>query len=166
MKSSSSSRAPCKTVSLTCTVGQLWSYTSRTLTLSAAHFLCVCTFFDGPQRAAQDRSCSASQAATTAFMVATRAAVDRCGPGNVVVPLLTRTEEGWDRGGGERVALHGQGPEDSSSPASALQPVRRRALRRAACQPGRAAEAAGAGTATHHGAACRRRSFGALSCCT
>ena len=80
MKSSSSSRAPCKTVSLTCTVGQLWSYTSRTLTFSGAHFLCVCTFFDGPQRAAQDRSCSASQAATTAFMVATRAAVDRCGP--------------------------------------------------------------------------------------
>ena len=33
------------------------------------------------------------------------------------------------RGGGERVALHGQGPEDSSSPAGALQPVRRRALR-------------------------------------
>ena len=69
-------------------------------------------------------------------------------------------------GGGERVALHGQGPEDSSSPAGALQPVRRRARREAACQPGRAAGAAGAGTATHHGAACRRRSNGALSCCT
>ena len=42
------------------------------------------------------------------------------------------------RGGGERVALHGRGLEDSSSPAGAHQPVRRRAPRGAACQPGRA----------------------------
>ena len=104
------------------------------------------TFVHGPQRATQDRSCSASKAATTALVVATRAAVDRCGPGNVVAPLLTRTEEGQGQGGGQRVALHGQGPEES--PAGALQPVRRRARRGAACQPGRAAGAAGAGTAT------------------
>ena len=86
-------------------------------------------------------------------MVATRAAVDRPGPGHVVAPLLTRTEEGQGQGGGERVELHGQGPEDSSSPAGALQLVRRRARRRAACQLGRAAEAAGADPAAHRGAA-------------
>ena len=34
----------------------------------------------------------------------------------------------------EDYELHGQGPEDSSSQAGALQPVRRRARRRAACQ--------------------------------
>ena len=51
-----------------------------------AHSFCCVTFSDGPQRAAQDRSCSASKAATTALMVATRAAVDRCGPGLVVAP--------------------------------------------------------------------------------
>ena len=46
-------------------------------------------------------------------MVATRAAVDCCGPGHVVTPLSpTGTEEGQGWGGGERVALHGQGPED------------------------------------------------------
>ena len=39
------------------------------------------------------------------------------------------TEEGQGRGGGERGAPHGRGPEDSSSPAGALQPVRGRARR-------------------------------------
>ena len=59
-------------------------------------------------------------------MVATRASVDRCGSGHVVAPLSpTGTEEGQGRGGGERVALYGQGPEDSSSPADTLQPVRK-----------------------------------------
>ena len=131
-----------------------------------AHFLCVCTFSDGPQRAAQDRSCSASQAATTALMVATLAAVDRCGPGHVVAPLLTKTEEGQGRGGGERYEVHGQVPDDSSSPAGALQSVRRRARRRAACQPGRAAGTAGADPAAHHGAACRNCSHGADPRCS
>ena len=69
-------------------------------------------------------------------MVATRAAVDRCSPGNGDAPFVTRTEEGQGQGGGERVALHGKGPEDSSFPAGALQPVRRRARREAACQRG------------------------------
>ena len=53
-------------------------------------------------------------------MVATRAAVDRCGPGHVVAPLLTRIEEGQGLGGGERAELHGDDPDDSSSPAGAL----------------------------------------------
>ena len=42
-------------------------------------------------------------------MVAARAAVDRCGPGHVVAPLLTRTEEGQGRGG-VRGEVHGQVP--------------------------------------------------------
>ena len=54
-------------------------------------------------------------------------------------------------GGGERVEPHGEVPEDSSSPTGALQLVRRRARREAACQPGRAAGAAGADPAAHRG---------------
>ena len=101
---------------------------------------------------------SAKKAATTALVVATRAAADRCGPGHVVTSLRpTGTEEGQGRGGGERVAPHGQGPEDSSSPAGALQLVRRRARREAACRPGRAAGATGAVWRTRsHGADPRR----------
>ena len=73
------------------------------------------------------------KAATTALVVATRAAVDRCGPGHVHSPLSpTGSEEGQGQGGGERGAQHGRGPEDSSS-AGALQLVRRRAQRGAAC---------------------------------
>ena len=53
-----------------------------------AHFFCVCTCHDGPQRAAQIRSCSATQAATTALVVATRAAVDRCSPRHCSPPQL------------------------------------------------------------------------------
>ena len=64
-------------------------------------------------------------------------------------------------GGGERDEVHGQVPDDSSSPAGALQSVRRRARRRAACQPGTAAGAAGADPAAHRGAACRNSSHGA-----
>ena len=46
-------------------------------------------------------------------MVATRAAVDRCGPGHVTTPLNpTGTEEGQDRGGA-RDELHGYAPEDA-----------------------------------------------------
>ena len=45
-------------------------------------------------------------------MEATRGAVDRCGPGHVVAPLLTRTEEGQGRGGGEQAELHGDDLED------------------------------------------------------
>ena len=87
------------------------------------------TFHDGPQRAAFHRSCSASQAATTALVVATTSS-SRSRLGHVYSPLSpTETEEGQRRVGGERVALHGQGPEDSSSPAVALLPVRRRARR-------------------------------------
>ena len=78
----------------------------------ACHLLC-----DGPKRAAQFRSCSASKAATTALLVATRAAVDRCGPGHVPTPLSpTGTEEGRDRGGGSRGAFHSEGADASSSP--------------------------------------------------
>ena len=71
---------------------------------------------DGPQLAALDRRCAAAEAATTALVVATRAAVDRPGPGHVYAPLLTRTEDGQGRGGGSRVALHGGVPDASSSP--------------------------------------------------
>ena len=103
-----------------------------------------------------------TRAAQRPLVVATRAAVDRCVPGHVYPPLIpTGTEEGQGRGGGERVELHGQGPENSSSPAGALQHVRRRARREAACQPGRAAGAAGADPAAHRGAACRNCSHGA-----
>ena len=43
MKSSSSSRAPCKLVSVTrCIVGHLWSYTSRTLTEAERKLLATC----------------------------------------------------------------------------------------------------------------------------
>ena len=50
-------------------------------------------------------------------MVATRAAVDRCGPGHVAPPLSpTGTEEGQGRGGGFRVQLCGEDPEASPSP--------------------------------------------------
>ena len=41
------------------------------------------------QRAAFHRSCSASQAATTALVMSTRAAVDRCGPGHEQGPQKT-----------------------------------------------------------------------------
>ena len=54
----------------------------------------------------------------------------QCGPGHAYSPLSpTGTEEGQGRGGGERVALHSRGQEDSS-PAGALQPVRRRVPQR------------------------------------
>ena len=47
-------------------------------------------------------------------MVATRATVDRCGPGHVAPPLSpTGTEEGQGRGGGFRVELCGEDPEAS-----------------------------------------------------
>ena len=48
--------------------------------------------------------------------------------GDLLAIFITR-ETCQGRGGGERVELHGRGPEDSSSPAGALQPVRRRARR-------------------------------------
>ena len=56
-------------------------------------------------------------AATTVLMVATRAAVDRCGPGLVSVPLCpTGTEDGQDQGrGGERNARRPAGTEDTPS---------------------------------------------------
>ena len=73
------------------------------------------TLRDGPQRAAFRRS-SAAQAATTALVVATRAGVDRCGPGHVATPLSpTGTEEGQGLEGGFRDELHGD-PDASSSP--------------------------------------------------
>ena len=50
-------------------------------------------------------------------MVATRAAVDRCGPGHVATPLSpTGTEDGQGRGGGFRIELCGEDPEASPSP--------------------------------------------------
>ena len=59
--------------------------------------------------------CSASEAAAAALVVATRAAVDRCGPGHVA-PSPTGTEEGQGRGGGFRVERCGEDPEASPSP--------------------------------------------------
>ena len=55
---------------------------------------------DGPRRAAQFWSCSAAQAATTALVVATPAAVDRCGPGHVSAPTAhsARRRPGLGRG--------------------------------------------------------------------
>ena len=86
---------------------------------------------DGPQRAAFHRSCSASQAATTALVVATRAAVDRCGPGHVHSPLSpTGTADGHGGGGGARGKAR-RATATEASPAGALQPVRRRARREA-----------------------------------
>ena len=47
-------------------------------------------------------------------MVATRTAVDRCGPGHVTTPLSpTGTEQGQGRGGGFRVELCSEDPEAS-----------------------------------------------------
>ena len=77
MKSSSSSRAPCKLVSVTCSVGHLWSYTSRTLTVSETTTTsCRVPLFASPvanglQRAAQFRSCTATSAATAPLMAET-----------------------------------------------------------------------------------------------
>ena len=83
------------------------------------------TFVHGPQRAAQFRSCTAKKAATAALVVATRAAVDRCGPGHVVTPLRpTGTEEGQGGGVGERDILHGEDLEDPHCPAEALPALR------------------------------------------
>ena len=77
--------------------------------------------------------CTALERVTTACCLAARAAVDRPGPGRVYPPLSpTGTEEGQGRGGGERDEVHGQVPDDSFSPAGALQPVRTRVRREAA----------------------------------
>ena len=92
-------------------------------------FLFVAPFHDGSLRAAHER-CSAKKAATSALMVATRAADDRCGLGHVVTPLRpTGKEEGQGRGVGERDEPHGENPEDPHSPARALQLVRGRVRR-------------------------------------
>ena len=58
-------------------------------------------------------------AATTALVVATRAAVDRCGPGHVPAPQRTAPGDGQGRGG-ESDALHGEVPEQPTPPAGAL----------------------------------------------
>ena len=62
------------------------------------------TFHGGHWLAANYRSCSAAQAATTAFVVATRAAVDRCGPCRVCAPQRAGEEV--------RVEAHGEVPEE------------------------------------------------------
>ena len=72
-------------------------------------FWCRVTFFDDGQRAALG-SCSASEAATTALVVATRAAVDRCGPGCCDAPLhgARRQPSGPERRqGARRTTPHG-----------------------------------------------------------
>ena len=61
-----------------------------------------------PNGQAAFRSCSAAQAATTALVVATRAAVDRCGPGHVPAPQRQKTARA---GEWVRDALHGEVPE-------------------------------------------------------
>ena len=87
---------------------------------------------------------SAAKAATTALVVATRAAVDRCGSGHIYTPQRTAPEDGQGRGGGTcRSTRPSSG--STSLQAGALQLVRRRARREAACQPGRATGASGAG---------------------
>ena len=87
--------------------------TTRRLSQACPFFL-FASLFHGPQRAAQFRSCTAAEAATTALVVATRAAVDRWGPGHVVTPLRpTGTEEGPGRGVGERDELQGQHEQQS-----------------------------------------------------
>ena len=67
-----------------------------------------------------------AEAAPFALVVATRAAHGGCCPGHVSTPFSpTRTEEGQDWGGGSREEQHGDGPGASSSPAGALQSLRR-----------------------------------------
>ena len=119
-----------------------------------AHFFCVCTYHDGPQRAAFHGCCSASEAATTAHVVATRAAVGRCGPGHVVTPLRpSGTEECQGQGVGKRDELFGEDPEELFSlfeeeSGGSWPPCLGES------------RATGAGPAAHHGAACRRRAHG------
>ena len=81
------------------------------LFLGASLVLC-----DVLQLAARHRRCPATEAATTALVVTTRAAVDCCGPGHVYPPLgPTGTEDG--QGGREvRVEPHGEVPEEPPSP--------------------------------------------------
>ena len=105
------------------------------------------TFVHGPWRVARDWRCTATQAATLATSLHHSA--------------LRGQKKAQGPGGGKRVELHGEVPEDSSSPAGSLQLVRRRARREAACQPGRAAGAAGADPAAHRGTASRTCSHGA-----
>ena len=88
--------------------------------------------------------------------LATRAAADRCGPGHVATPLSpTGTEEG--QAGEEESELRCTAKVRKTPPRQPVlfQPARRRARREAACQPGRAAGATGAGPEAHHGAHCR-----------
>ena len=99
-------------------------------------------------------------------MVASRAAVDRCGPGHVYPPLSpSGTEDGQGRGGGAQGQARGATTTEApSSPAGALPAVRRgRARRVAADRSGRAAGATGEGPAVHRRAARRRRTHGADS---
>ena len=53
---------------------------------------------DGRQLAAQDRSCPATERATTAFVAVARAAVDRPGPGHIYAPQRKASEDGQGRG--------------------------------------------------------------------
>ena len=88
----------------------VWTYTLRlrqsasettttTTTTGCLSQACPPVLCDGPWLAARDRSCSASERATTACCLAARAAVDRPGPGHVYAPLLKRTEvDGQGRG--------------------------------------------------------------------
>ena len=79
--------------------------TQRGVYPKRAHFSLCVTCHDGPQLAARRRSCPAAKAATTALVVATREAADRCGPGHVPAPLSpTGTDDGQGRGGGSRGA--------------------------------------------------------------
>ena len=107
-------------------------------------FVCV-TSHDGPQLADRHRSCPAAKAATTALVVATRAAVDRCGHVDTTQPYGDRRRPGLEvhftatiranpplqAAGAEYFAFD---VEDvpAASPAGALQRLRRRAQRRAA----------------------------------
>ena len=68
--------------------------------------------------------------------VATRVAIDRCGPGHVSAPLSpTGTQEGQDRGRGSREDLHGDDADASSFPARLAQCALRWMLMRKCLPP-------------------------------
>ena len=63
----------------------------------------------------------AAEAAPTALVVATRAAVGCCGPGHVLAPQRTALEDGRGQGGGARVEVHGRVPDDAPPQAAGAQ---------------------------------------------
>ena len=96
-----------------------------------------------------------------------RASERRNGPGRDVAPHRpTGTEDGQGRGGGSRDALHGDGPDASSSPGGRHRVLRALRRRRGACQGFPAHPvwvsrgATGARSAAYRGADCRLCPYG------